>query len=238
MAHRVLLGIASLAGMAALAGSAVGATRLTDRNSINPAFRHSGTVTSTGTGCGSTGSAVDTVPTGATGIKVLTPKVGDRATGGRVTEVRVAGSQITVTAVGDGPEACDPDPDGEPPATRPWSATYKVSADYRRRLQTVIRTNFTAQRPKFRLAPRTVYTDRVGRTYGKVVGIKWKRFGSKQATGSGVYKERPAGFDHNKRVKVIASRAGYCRDSGKFEYREFTVRTRSHLVRGAPAYCG
>jgi len=237
MAHRVVLGIASLAGMAVIAGSAVGAT-LTDRNSINPAFRHSGTVTIGGTGCGSTGSAADTLPAGATGIKVLAPKFGDRMGAARVSEVRVNGNQVSVSAVGDGPEACDPDAEAEPPATRQWSATYKVTADYRRRLRTVIRTNFTAHRPKFRLSPRTVYTDRVGRTYGKVVRIKWKRFGSKRGTGSGVYKERPAGFDHNKRVTVVASRTGYCRDSGKFEYREFTVRTRSHIVSGAPAFCG
>ncbi len=239
MADRLLLGIAALAGMAAIAGSALGAPRLTDRNSINPAFRHHGFVTIDGTGCGASASAADPVPEGATGVKVLAPKVGDRATGARVTEVRLDGRQITVTAVGDGPEMCDPDFGAEPPATRRWSATFNnVTATYRRRLQTLIRTNFTASRPKFRLAPRTVYTERIGSGYGKVVHIRWKRFGSKRATGSGVFKERPAGIDNNKRVTLVAWLARYCVASRKYEYQRLNVRTRSHLVRAIPAYCG
>jgi hypothetical protein len=238
MAHRVAL-LASLAGGAALlAGSAFAAPRLTDRNSINPAFRYSDDVAVTGHGCGSTGSATVTLPAGATGAKPLAPTAGDSDGGVRVTEVRVEGARITIVAVGEGPDQCDPAAAAEPPATRPWSAGWKLTAEYRRRVQTLIRTNFTTHRPELRLAPRTVFTDKVGSSiYGKVVRLRWTRFGSKRATGAGVYLERPAGFDHGKRVTVTASRARYCRNTGRFEYHLFVVRTGGRLVRGAPVTC-
>ncbi len=55
-----------------------------------------------------------------------------------------------------------------------------------------------------------------------MTGIRWKRFGGKKAVGKGTLRLdycRPGENcpDNGKRIRLVASRPGYCTDSGKIE---------------------
>ena len=211
-------------------GSAAAATRLTSANSIAYPFFAGSRETATGTNCGATATVSKALPAGAMGIKVVTPRVGDRdddAGGTRVTAVTLAGTVVTVTVVADGPSICGPAATGIP-AGEPvhWSADYDVRAEYKRRVQATIRVFYESYvyGTKFQLRPKTIRDTRRGGPPGaRLTGIKWKRFGGRTAIGSGRLRLDycpPGGRcpGDGKRVRVVASKPKYCKDTGKIEY--------------------
>ena len=104
----------SLAGAGAAAEAKLGPS-----NSILYPFLASASERVSGTGCGETTTVTRRLPSGATGIKVLKPRVGDRdrdTRGTRVTAVAVTGAAVKVTVIADGPSVCDPTQTGFLPA--------------------------------------------------------------------------------------------------------------------------
>ncbi len=217
-----------------IVGGAAAATTLTPANSIPLEFAASSSETFTGTNCGATASVVKPLPAGATDIKVAQPKVGDRGKGGdgtRVSAVTVAGTVVTITVVADGPLICDPALTGVPPGEPVrWTADYDVRAEYKRRVQATIRVFYESYLPgaKWQLRPRTIRDSRRGAPPGaRVSGISWKTFGGKTAVGSGRlrldYCRRGDNCPANgKRIRLVASDPGYCKDSDKIEYKRLS----------------
>jgi hypothetical protein len=234
----VLLASASLAG-----GSAAAATKLTAANSIPFEFFAGGVETFAGTDCGGTATFTRTLPAGSQGIKLVNIAVGDRDANNasRVTAVTVAGTVVTVTVVGDGPPICDPEQTGVP-AGEPvhWQVRYDVRAEYTRRVQATLRVFYESYLfgAKWRLRPKTVRDTRAGMVGARVTGIRWKRFGGKRAIGFGRlrldYCRRGDNCPGNgKRIRLVASKPDFCRDSGKIEYLRI-----SGTVGGAPRFGG
>ena len=217
--------LACVLAFATFAGTAMAAT-LTDRNSFSAPFSGGGDVRLAATGCGTSASGSVQLPAVATSVKVLYPKVGDRDSDSRVTDVRVHGTTVTITAVGDGEDLCKPGPPGDefPPSTRQWQAEYVVDATYRKRVRALIRTglDFT---PKLRASPTTLPLSRTLTARR----MKWKRFGSKKATGRGVLKQTTGlrGFrctrrvcpSNGKRTLIVASKPGECGNRDVFAYK-------------------
>ena len=225
LAVAVALLSTSLAG-----ASATAATRLTAANSIPFEFGIAGKQTFEGTDCGGSATFTRTVPPGSFGIKVAEPKVGDRDSVGatRVTAVTIAGSVVTVAIVADGPLICDPAQTGVPPGEPVhWRAVYDVQVEHTRRVQATLRIYYESylHGAKWKLRPRTVQDTRRGGDLkgARLTGIRWKRFGGKKAVGTGTlhldYCRRGENCPGNgKRIRVVASKPGFCRDSGKIEY--------------------
>jgi hypothetical protein len=219
----------ALLSTSAVGGTAAAAARLTPANSIAFEFFAGGNEDLSGTNCGGTATVTKPLPAGATGIKVTEPKVGARDDGGgtRVTAVAVNGTVVTVTIVADGPSICDPAETGVP-AGEPvnWRADYDVRAVYKRRVQATIRVFYESYSfgAKWKLRPKTIRDSRAGAPPGaRVTGIKWKRFGGKTAVGWGRLRldDCPRGGNcpgNGKRVRLVASKPDYCKDSGKIEY--------------------
>lgn len=215
--------------VAVAGGSAAAATRLTSANSIRFPFFAGGNETFTGTGCGGTATFTRTLPAGAEDIRVATPHVGDRDQGGgtRVTAVTLQGTVVTVAIVADGPSICDPAQTGVP-ASEPvnWMANYDVRAEYKRRVQVTIRIFYESYEfgAKWKLRPKTIRDGRRGSPPGaRLTGIRWKRFGGRKAVGYGRlrldYCPRGGNCPGNgKRIRVVASRPDYCKDTGRIEY--------------------
>jgi hypothetical protein len=219
--------------MSLVGASASAATRLTSANSIPFPFFAGGNETFTGTDCGGTATFTRTLPAGAQGIKVVEPRVGDRDGNGatRVTAVTVQGTVVTVSIVADGPAICDPSQTGVP-AGEPvhWMVDYDVRAEYKRRVQVTIRIYYESYEfgAKWKLRPKTIRDGRKGSPPGaRVTGIRWKRFGGKKAIGYGRlrldYCRRGDNCPGNgKRIRVVASKPDYCKDTGKIEYLELS----------------
>jgi len=232
-----------------MGGGAVAATRLTPANSISFPFAASSTETFAGTDCGATATVVKRYPAGSKGIKMAEPKVGDRDKQGgatQVTSVSVAGTVVTITVRADGPSICDPDRTGVP-AGEPvhWKATYPIRAEYRRRVQTTMRVFYESYLfgAKWKLRPKTIRDSRRGGPPGeRVTGIRWKRFGGKTAVGSGRlrqdYCRRGDNCPQNgKRVRLVASKAAYCKDSDKIEYLRLRFYIGGMLKTDIPIKC-
>jgi hypothetical protein len=215
---------------AAVAGGAAAATTLNSTNSIPFGFFARSSKTFTGTNCGATATVTWQLPAGATGITVATPRIGDRDEGGggtRVSAVAVTGTLVTITVVADGPSICDPTVTGVP-AGEPvnWTATYGVRAEYRRRVQATIRIFYESYDfgARWQLRPKTIRDTRAGGGPGaRVTGIRWTRFGGRTAVGSGTLRLDYCGPRDNcpengKRIRLVASKPGYCKDSGRIEY--------------------
>ena len=175
-----------------LGGGAEAATKLTPANSISFPFAASTTETFAGTDCGATATVVKRYPPGSKGIKVAEPKVGDRdrqGGGTQVTSVSVEGAVVTITVQANGSSICDPARSGVPAGEPvPWKATYRVRAEYRRRVQTTMRVFYESYLfgAKWKLRPKTIRDGRRGGGPGeRVTGIRWKRFGGRTAVGSG-----------------------------------------------------
>jgi hypothetical protein len=224
LAVAVALLSTSLAG-----ASATAATRLTPANSIPFEFGISGKQTFQGIDCGGTATFTRTVPAGSFGIKVAEPKVGDRDSAGatRVTAVTIAGTVVTVSIVADGPLICDPAQTGVPPGEPVhWQAVYDVQVEHTRRVQATLRIYYESylHGAKWKLRPRTVQDTRRGSLKNaRLTGIRWKRFGGKTAVGYGTlrlaYCRRGDPCPGNgERIRVVASKPGFCRASGKIEY--------------------
>jgi hypothetical protein len=207
--------------------SATAAPRLTDTNSVSFPFAATSNEDFKGTGCGATATVTKQYPAGATKVKLVEPKVGAREDGTRVTAVTLAGTAATVTVVADGPDVCDParngSAQGEPVS---WTANYRVRAEYRRRVQSTIRIFYESYvfGAKWKVRPKVVQdTRRGGALSERFTGIRWKRFGGKVATGSGRLRQTYCRRgdrcpDNGRRIRLVASKPGYCKDSGKIEY--------------------
>ena len=224
-------------------GTATAASRLTDSNSFFFQFAATTNEDLKGTNCGGTASVVKRYPAGATGIKMVSPKVGDQEDGTQVTAVTVAGTVATVTVVANGPQICGRNPTGEPVS---WEASYRVRAEYRRRVQSTIRIFYESYvfGAKWKLRPKVIQDGRRGAgLVDRYTGIKWKRFGGKVATGYGrlrqTYCRRGQNCpDNGRRVKLVASKPGYCKDSDKIEYLQLATYFRGRNQSVAPIRCG
>lgn len=237
-------------GVLLVASSALGATKLTSKNSVSYRFFSGGNERFAGTNCGATAVITKTLPTGSTGINVTEPKVGSRDAGGstQITSVSVAGTVITMTALADGPSICDPALNGYPPGEPvAWTADYDFRAEYTRRVQTTMRVYFESYEfgAKFKTRPKTISDSRAGTprsVRSRVTGIKWKTFGGKTAIGFGRqrldYCRRGEYCPGNgKRVRLVASKPDYCKDTGKFEYLKLNIYVSGRLDRGLLITC-
>lgn len=221
---------AVVACFAAVTTSAFAAT-LTDRNSVEHVLEVDDRVEIRGgPGCGAPATAAASAPATATDVRVLEPKIGDRDDFVRVTDVRVDGTQIRVSAVSEDPDVCREGWD--------WRGSFEVRGTYRKRIRTVLRTSTGFPR-KYGVSPRTLLVSFYDND--RVVRLKWSRFGSKRATGRGVMKEGARrGVPctrlncplNNKRVTVVADRPGACasRTEPVFEYRRVSIFVKSRRV--------
>ncbi len=209
--------------------SAAAETRLGPSNSVVFPFFASTTEQVSGTGCGETATLIRRLPPGATGIKVVKPRVGDRdrdSRGTRVTAVVVAGSTVKITVLAD--RICNADQTGQPVK---WVASYDVRAEYKRRVQATIRVFYESYLfgARWQLRPTTISDSRRGSRSGeRFTGIRWTKFGGRTAIGFGTLRLdycRPGDNcpTNGKRVKLVASKPDYCADSGKIEYLRLSV---------------
>jgi hypothetical protein len=244
LAVAILLASASLAG----AGSAAAATKLTAANSIPFEFFAGGVETFAGTDCGGTATFTRTLPAGSQGIKLVNIAVGDRdeAAATRVTAVTVSGTVVTVTVLADGAAICDPEQSGVPAGEQVhWTVHYDVRAEYTRRVQATLRVFYESYLfgAKWKLRPKTIRDTRAGGAPGaRVTGIRWKRFGGKKAVGTGRlhldYCRRGDNCPGNgKRIRLVASKPAYCRDSTKIEYLRLSGRVGRIDVIGSVLEC-
>jgi hypothetical protein len=219
-----------LAATILVASGATAAAKLTSKNSFPFPFATSSREVFSGADCGTTASITKTLPPGAIDITVREPKVGDRdETGGgtQVTAVTVTGTAITITVLADGPTICDPAQTGYPPGeTVYWTASYDFRAEYTRRVQATIRVYYESyiHGAKWKMRPKTIHDSRAGAAPGqRVTGIKWKRFGGRKAIGYGTLRQdycRPRDNcpQNGKRIRLVASKPDYCKDSDRIEY--------------------
>jgi hypothetical protein len=222
--------VALLSTAPLLGGDARAAEELTPANSILFAFGSRNAETLTGIDCGTTATLVKPLPAGSVAIEVVEPRVGDRDTlggGTRVTAVTVAGTDVTITVLADGPTICDPSRTGVPPGEPVhWRAGYDVHIEHKRRVQATMRVFYESylHGARWKLRPRTIRDTRAGAAPGaRVTGIRWKRFGGRKAVGFGTlrldYCRRGDNCPQDgKRIRVVARRPDYCKDSDKIEY--------------------
>lgn len=201
--------VVSLAALAAGAPLASGAG-LTPRNSIVAPLTTGGRLEVAGVGCGVPASASLTLPGGASGARVTRPSIGARDLDARVTALTAQGAAVVLTAVADSAAVCDPALDETPPAARPWSASFDVTAAYRLRVGVLFRDDDRVRGGAYKVRPAEV---RIG-IAASARGVRWTRFGGRTAIGFG-------------RFHSLASCAGGCSDDG--------TRLRVRMTR--PGYC-
>ena len=231
---RCVLGIRSLLvtlpSILLVGGSAAAGTSVDSSNSILFSFFASTTEEVSGTDCGVVATFTRRLPAGAIGIKVVKPRVGDRdqpGRGTRVSAVNVTGTKVRVSVIADGPSICDPAQSGVP-AGEPaeWTATYPLRAEYKRRVQATIRVFYESyiHGARWQMRPKSISDSRRGwQTAEHVTGIKWTSFGGRTAVGYGKLRLdycRPGDNcpTNGKRIRLVASKPAYCKDSGKIEY--------------------
>lgn len=253
MRRAVVLAIVTLVCLTAT-GGVLAATKLTDKNSVTYKLFTASDERFLGTDCGTTATIVKTLPTGSTGIKVIEPKVGDRypsadRSGTQISSITIAGTKITLRALADGPLICDPSQTGYAPGEPVhWKADYKFEANYSRRIPTVIRAYFEGyvSGAKWKTRPKTLQDSRKGTpstVRSRYVNLRWKSFGGKKAVATGKAKldycrSGDACPDNNAPARLVATKPGYCKDSGKFEYLDLKIYIRGRLSSGIPIECG
>ncbi|HEY7602727.1 MAG TPA: hypothetical protein VH760_00600 [Gaiellaceae bacterium] len=171
-----------------------------------------------GIGCGVPATWTTTLPAGAFDGHVRKPVRGVRSLDARVAAVAVRGRAVTITAIADSREICDPGADQVPPESRRWSAgfplevafarreTTAVVADWRLRNSLVVRPNVVSLR---------AYTQDATDT---VVKVRWKQYGGRKAVGFGIFKAAPffcpsparCSRANGQPVRVELSRPSYC----------------------------
>lgn len=234
-----------------IAGGAVASAKLTSKNSAVYKYFAAGTERFSGIDCGTTATLTKTLPTGSTGVVVVEPKVGTRdllGGGTQIVDVKVEGEVITLTALADGPTICDPSLTGVPPGEPVhWIADYDFRAEYDRRVQAPIRIYFESYTigAKWKIRPRTIYDSRAGTPRSqrtRFSGIKWQRFGGKKAIGFG---RQHFGWcrkgelcpGNNKRVRLTATKPGFCLASGRVEYQKLDIKYGGRTVQGMLLDC-
>jgi hypothetical protein len=253
MRRSIVFAIVALVALAT-AGGVLAAPKLTAKNSVVYKFFTSSNEKFFGTNCGATSTIVKTLPTGSTGIKVVSPKLGERddsnfaQSGTQITAISVNGTAVTLTALADGPLICDPAQTGVPPGQPVnWNSQYKFEADYSRRVATVIRVYYESylSGAKWKTRPKTIQDSRKGtpRSFReRYVHLKWKSFGGKKAIATGIAKLDycPAGGncpENNGKARLVATKPRYCIESGKFEYLNLDVYINGRFSRGTPLRC-
>ena len=240
-----------------VAGGATAATGLTPANSISFRFAASSTEEFAGTDCNGTATVTKTLPAGAAGITVVEPKVGDLdkprggglAGGTQVTAVTVTGTVVTITVLADGPAICDPALTGYAPGDPvPWRASYDVRAEYRRRVQSTIRVYYESYTfgAAWKIRPTTIFDSRRGAprsARARATGIRWTQFGGTKAIGFGTWRldycRRGDNCpDNGKRIRLVASKPGYCKDSNRIEYLQLNWYLGKRLQVGQIITCG
>lgn len=205
----------------------------------------------TGTNCGATATFTRTLPEGSNSIKIVKPVVGEWDTTGKgtqVTAVSVVGTVVSFTVVASGPNICDPALTGYPPGEDvPWQAQHDFRAEYERRIATTLRVYYESYEigAKWKMRPKTIQDSRKGTPRSvrqRVTNIKWKSFGGKKATGFGKLrqdfcKKSDNCPDNGKRVRLVASKPDYCKDSGQFEYLKLNLYRGKQLMSGAQITC-
>ena len=185
-----------------------------------------------GVGCGVAASLVLALPASATDVQVRKPKVGDTTLDSRLIEAAVEGASVRLTAVGEGPDICDPAAEPEPPSTRPWIGVYDYDIDFRERVS----ARHLTDRGKLKTRPRSV-TIRFVATVRK---IRWRTFGGRKAVGFGrMVVDSPPGFTctrstcpgHGERFKVVLSRPGRCADGEPVWYGRIAFVTTKRIRR-------
>ncbi len=231
----IVAGVGAVVATALAGGIAAAETKLDPSNSILFPFFASTSEQVSGTGCRETETFTRRLPAGATGIKVVKPRIGDRdrdSRGTRVTAVTVTGTTVRVTVIADGPSVCDPAQTGVPPGEPvKWGARYDLRAEYKRRVQATIRVFYESYLygARWQLRPTTISDGRRGSRLGeRFTGIRWTKFGGRTAIGFGTQRLDYCRPDDNcptngKRVKLVASKPDYCADSGKIEYLRLSV---------------
>lgn len=234
-----------------IAGGAVASAKLTSKNSSVYQYYTTSTERFSGVDCGNTATVIKTLPAGSTGVVVVEPKVGTRdllGGGTQIVDVKIDGEVITLTALADGPTVCDPSLTGVPPGEPVnWIADYGFIAEYDRRAQAPMRIFFDSYRigAKWQIRPRTIYDSRAGTPRSqrtRFSGIKWQRFGGKKAVGFGRQHfgwcrkgERCPG--NHKRVRLTATKPGYCLASGQVEYQKLDIWYGGRSVQGMLINC-
>ncbi len=253
-----MLGRLTLALVATLlvAAGAAAAPKLTPANSISIKGAVSSTEAFMGIDCNATATVTKTLPAGATGITVIEPKVGDRdkpragglAGGTQVTAVSVAGTVVTITVLADGPAICDPALTGYAPGQPVnWSAIYDVRVDYSRRVQSTIRVYYESYLfgAAWQMRPTIIFDSRRSAprsARARATGIRWTQFGGQKAIGFGTWRldycRRGDNCpDNGKRVRLMASKPGYCRDSNRIEYLQLNWYLGKRLQVGQTITC-
>jgi hypothetical protein len=253
MRRALVFAVVSLVCLAA-AGGVLAGEKLTSKNSVTYKLYTASKETFKGTNCGTTATLVKTLPTGSTGVKVVKPKLGERDgysaedTGTKITAIDVKDNVVTLSAIADGPWICDPERTGVA-AGQPvnWHSDYDFEANYSRRIPTVIRVYYESylSGAKWKTKPKTIQDSRKGAPKSareRYVKLKWKSFGGAKAVATGIAKLdycRPSDNcpDNNARVRLVASKPRYCRDSGQFEYLNLNVYIHGRFSRGTPIDC-
>lgn len=237
MSRRIGPGAAA-AALCVLVAAVPAVAELTSANSVAIEFGARFTAEVQATGCGTAATADKSLPAGAAAIRVTTPKVGDRDGKTHVSAVTVSGTVVTISAVTDDPDVCEP--------AANWAAEYDVRVEYTRRIQATMRIYYESYLTgaKWRMRPATIRDTRAGAPPGdRIARIKWKRFGGKTAEGTGILhldycrRNDNCPFD-GKRVRLVARNAGLCRDSGKVEYVDLAVYIGKIQWSGMHLQCG
>jgi hypothetical protein len=172
-----------------------------------------------GVGCGTSASVTIPLTPTAFDIDARRPKVGNAAYSSRITEVVAVGTDVRVTAVGEGEDTCDPSADPDvPPAQRTWSDFYPYDIRFRQRVAVSYWPG--AQLPrKPKIKPRKVTLPHVANG----IKLRWHSFGGRKAVAFGKLKAiDPPGVKcnyhtcpgHNGKIKVVLTKPGRCPELG------------------------
>jgi hypothetical protein len=196
-----------------------------------------------GVGCGVAATATVPLPATATAIAVKRPKVGEAGDESRLTAVAVSGTSVVLTAVGDGPNVCDPEEDPDvPPAQRPWSDQYLYDIAFRERVAVKHWVGAAVPRARPASRPRAVRVPDIA----NMVHMRWRSFGGRTAVGYGRLRcEIPGCVGRGDRFKVVLSVPSRCGDIGDTVYygriRFYTTRAYTNLtypIRRGALYSG
>jgi hypothetical protein len=176
-----------------------------------------------GVGCGVAATKDVPLPAAnATDVVVKRPQVGATTDESQITGVSVLGLAIRLTAVGAGPEICDPEEDEEtPPEQRPWDGAYDLDVTYRERVSVgswtgELKAKVLQQPSRVRVVDRA-----------SAVHVHWQSFGGRTAVGFGRLRNVPPPHvrcnhktcvGEGDRVKVVLTRASRCVDIGQTVY--------------------
>ena len=192
----------------------------------------SGQVYIDGTGCGAEGSVFIPLPKTARHIRVLRPRIGEKGPVSRITGAAASGKGVRLTAVGRGPDVCDPAEDPDlPPAQRHWSDRYDYAIAFRERVKV---RYWPGQGAPSKRRPRRVTIPLLA----KVVHIHWRKFGGRRAIGFGRMRLNGGGRrctarrcpGHGSRFKVVLSKPSRCADLGNAVYYGVVTFVTTHRV--------